>query len=1017
VSVLDHTESAFEKLIVSELITAGGWDGEDPAAGLPTDYRNYDGSLGLYPNDLIAFVAQTQAKAWSKLTVLGGSEPNARTALLKRVADQLDRRDPIDVLRGGLNEKGIKLRLAYFEPELKVDPRAQELYEANRLRVVRQIRFDPTKGDSVDLVMFVNGIPTATAELKNRYTHQTVDDAIKQYREDRDPKNVLFGRRAFVHFAVDADHAYMTTRLDGTRTRFLPFNQGSGGAGQPGGKGNPGDPAGGHPTSYLWRQVWERDSWMELIEKFVFVENPTKDEAKTGARPTVIFPRFHQWDVVRDCAAHARVHGPGQRYLIQHSAGSGKSKEIAWLAHDLSTIHSAEQRKIFDKVIVITDRRVLDQQLQAQVKAFEQVRGTVQQINEDSAQLRAALEGEQARVIITTLQKFPFVLKALTDDVATLKDRTYAVIVDEAHSSQTGESATDLKKVLGARTPEDLGLDDEERDGVLPELLAQLAGRGHQPNLSFFAFTATPKAKTLELFGTPGPDGTARAFHTYSMRQAVEEGFILDVLRNYTTYEQLYRLESAAGEIEVPKGKAAARLAQFARFHPYAKDQKAAVIVEHYRTVVRKHLGGQAKAMVVTASREEAVRYKQAIDRYVAKHSYDDVRSLVAFSGEVTIKDPEAVDAGESYTEPRMNLIAGKPLPEAGLPTEFAKPEYGVLIVAEKYQTGFDQPKLVAMYIDKKLAGVNAVQTLSRLNRTHPDKDTTYVLDFVNDSEEIRKAFEPFFGRTEATPTDPNVLFDAAQKLRDLGLIDDADLDAFAAEYYRGVDASHASLSGATQAAFDRAQELDDEQLDGFRDALDRFVRFYAFLAQVVPHLPPETEKLYVFSRFLALRLMSGRVGGGLSVDVDLTHYRLEEIGTASIGLTDDQEPLTAITSDGTGSPRGQGELPMGVLGELVELFNERFGGHLTEADAVHPAEGLIDHIDRTNQDTLADQAKANDFDDFLRDKEKLVIAGALTADQASSDFFRGVLDDEDFRTRATYLAMRVLYDRYRSDS
>jgi type I restriction enzyme R subunit len=658
---------------------------------------------------------------------------------------------------------------------------------------------------------------------------------------------------------------------------------------------------------------------------------------------------------------------------------------------------------------------VLDQQLQAQILSFEQVRGTVRQIDQDSAQLRAALTGEQARIVITTLQKFPFVLRQLTDEGAELKDRTYAVIVDEAHSSQTGESAADVKRVLGSRSAEDLGLDPDEVDGVPPSLLASLAGRGEQPNISFFAFTATPKARTLELFRHRSAKGSmARPFHTYSMRQAVEEGFIVDVLRNYTTYDQLYRLESETDEkLDVPKGKARARLTAFARFHPYAKDQKAKVIVDHYRQVVRARLGGEAKGMIVAASRQEAVRYKQAVDSYIEREGYADVQSLVAFSGEVTIKDPEAADVGESYTEPQMNRIGGQPLPESKLPEEFEKPAYGVLIVAEKYQTGFDQPKLCAMYVDKLLSGVNAVQTLSRLNRSYPGKREVFVLDFVNSTDDILDAFEPFFGRTEATPTDPNVLFDAADTIIDFGIVSDQELDDFAADFFDR-DSDHSTLSAKTQAAYDRARELDEDELESFRDSLDRFTRLYAFLSQVVRYLPPDTEKLYVFCRVLAQRLIEQSAEGGLSLNVRLTHYRLDEIATESIGLDDsDPEPLKAVGGDGTGAKSG--DVPMGLLSELVALFNDRFSAELSDADAVRPIQQVIDKVGE--DEGLRDQALANDFDDFNRGKESVVIGATLDVKDVNDLVLQKLLDDEDVRARATHLIMRSLYERFQEES
>jgi type I restriction enzyme R subunit len=1009
--VADHTEHAFETHIVAELEGFGGWVGGEP--------QDFDPTLGLLPGEVAEFLHATQPRKWAKIVALSGTEGKAERSLLKRLTEQLAKRGTVDVLRRGITEKGVAVKLAFFEPEIKLDPAAMELYAKNRLRVVRQVRFDPKGSDSVDVVLFVNGIPTATAELKNRWTHQDVNDAIEQYQQDRDPKHALF-KHALVHFAVDAELAYMTTRLEKGATRFLPFNQGSGGAGEPGGAGNPPAAGGGHPTSYLWRQVWQRDAWMELLERFVFVDepkaNPKTGKPPKGTRSTVIFPRYHQWDVVRRCVETARAEGPGRNYLIQHSAGSGKSKEIAWLAHDLSTVHAADHKPVFDKVIVITDRRVLDSQLRKQVLEFEQTAGTVAAIENDSRELREALSKAGVRVIITTLQKFPFVLKQLDGDTG-LKDSRYAVIVDEAHSSQTGESAVDLKKTLGAKTVDDLELDSDEMD-VPPEMLVHLAARGRQPNLSFFAFTATPKAKTLELFGErPGNGGNARAFHTYSMRQAIDEGFILDVLRNYISYEQLYRLaDKADQEIEVPKGKAQSKLRRFATFHPYAKDQKAAVIVEHFRETVRPHLGGHGKAMVVAASREEAVRYKQAIDRYVSKESYDGVNSLVAFSGEVKITDPDARDFGEEYREGQMNKAsAGHTVGD--IPGEFDKAEYGVLIVAEKFQTGFDQPKLVGMYVDKPLSGVNAVQTLSRLNRIHPGKTETFIVDFVNDPDDILAAFEPYYERTEAIPTEPNVLFDAAQKVTDAGVILDADLDRFDRVFY-SPDVKHSDLSTLTQAALDRANALDEDELEEFKADIDRFVRFYGFLSQVLSYVPPATERLYRFSRLLRDRFDSSPDGGAVNLagQIDLTHFRLEELGTENISLKGDPDPLSAIRGDGTGSAIAPKDVPMGLLGELVELFNERFGADLTDADALRPLLQVGDVIAAENPH-FRDQALSNDEDDFVAGKEDVVTDAMFKVQDVNDTVLKQSLNDDELLGRISSFLMKALYQSYNADA
>lgn len=1013
--LVDHKESAFETLIVAEMTGAGGWAEGDRAA--------YDAQLALYPHDAVAFVQETQPNTWERIVGLsGGDEAAARTSFLRRLVQELDRHGAVHVLRRGIKERGVPVRLCQFQPAHGLDPQTEEAYAANRLTVVRQVPFDPAGGDELDLVLFVNGVPTATAELKNRFTGQTVENAIVQYRETRPPHLSLFASRAFVHFALDSQDAAMTTRLAGPATVFLPFNQGSGGAGNAGGKGNPPEPE-GHPTSYLWRRVWDRDRWLELIQKFVHVE-PPPDGSPPGTPGSAIFPRFHQWDVVLACSAHAKVHGAGHSYLIQHSAGSGKTKEIAWLAHELSTLHDDADRKCFDKVVVITDRRVLDQQLQRQVAEFEQVRGVVESVEKDAAQLRAALVGERARIVVTTLQKFPFVLGALRaeggEDAAKLKGRRYALIVDEAHSSQTGEAAVDLKAVLGDRTVEELDLDPEQLDGVPTALLAQLAARGRQENLSFFAFTATPKARTLELFGERGPDGMPRAFHVYAMRQAIEEGFILDVLRGYVTYEQFYRLEAKAHEgVEVPKGKAAARVAAFAAFHPYAKAQKARVVIDHYRRTVRPMLGGEAKAMVVTASRQEAVRWKQALDREIESAGHDDVKVLVAFSGEVTINDPEARDHGERYTEPGMNAIDGTLLPEARLPEEFDKAQYGVLVVAEKFQTGFDQPKLCAMYVDKRLSGVNAVQTLSRLNRIHPRKDRTYVLDFVNDADEIRTAFEPYFEAAEAPPSDPNALFDAADTVRSHRIVTDEDLAGFQEAFARvgelREERRHALLSTTTESAYRAAVALADDARAVFRDDLQRFVRHYAFLAQVVPYIAPEDETLYLFSRILLARLLASEPGGtslSLSGMLELTHYRLEGGEVEDLALTGDGGELRpAITGEGRGPAPGR-QLVLDTLGEIVASFNAKYGTELTDEDLVEFFRPVQRRLREDEQ--MQAQARANDFDDFLRGKSETVLSTAAAVNGVANRVVRGLIEDEAALSRITAALMRELYDEAR---
>jgi len=680
-------ESAFEGNIETHLLTHG-WGRLEPAA--------YDRELGLCIDEVIAFVQSSQPKAWAQLVNRHGGEQSARVKFLKVVADALDHRGTISVLRSPVKDSGVSVRLCYFRPASGLNAEQSERYAANRLGVVRQLHHsESNQAASVDVALAVNGIPVATAELKNPLTHQSVEDAMAQYRSDRNPHDLIFRARTLVHFAVDPHRVAMTTRLAGQDTVFLPFDQGSGGAGNRGTAGNP-PSVKGYQTAYLWEQVWQRDAWLDLLGSFVHVEDGK-----------VLFPRFHQWHAVRSIVAATYTAGAGVDRLIQHSAGSGKSNTIAWTAHSLSRLHGSDDQPVFDKVVVITDRKVLDRQLQDTVAGLEHTPGTIVRIDEDSKQLRDALTGNAARVIITTLQKFPVVVeiakkKAAEGESTQIVGQRFAVIVDEAHSSTSGDSVSQLKKVLGggAALAEAEAHEAAAETAYEPDaaLLASAQNRGKQSNLSFFAFTATPKPKTLETFGEVSPDGLKRPFHTYSMRQAIAEGFILDVLASYTTYGVYYKLANAHPrndpELESSKGRAA--LARFASLHPYQLDAKAEVIIEHFRQKSAGKIDGQAKAMVVTRSRLHAVRTKQALDAYITKKGYSTgdrpLRTLVAFSG--TVVDPEAPDV--PLTETGMNGF-----PESQLPKRFHGDEYQVLVVAEKYQTGFDEPLLHTMYVDK----------------------------------------------------------------------------------------------------------------------------------------------------------------------------------------------------------------------------------------------------------------------------------------------------------------------------
>ncbi|MGH7469669.1 MAG: type I restriction endonuclease subunit R, partial [Longimicrobiales bacterium] len=746
-----------------------------------------------------------------------------------RLASEIERRGALDVLRQGIKDSGCKFRLAYFRPASGLNEETRRIHAANLFCVVRQLRYSETCEKCPDLVLFLNGIPLFTVELKNPLTGQDVQDAIRQYKKDRDPREPLFSYgRCLAHFAVDPDLVYVTTHLLGLGTRFLPFNQGRfGGAGNP-----PVSPTRkGYATAYLWEETWARDSVLELVRQFIHeVEEEDEKGRKTGKRH-LIFPRYQQLDAVRRLVSHARTNGTGQRYLIQHSAGSGKSFTIAWLAHQLSTLHDLDDRRVFDSIVVITDRRVLDRQLQTTMRQFEQTLGVVENIDTTSRQLKQALESGKT-IIVTTLQKFPMIAAQIGE----LPGQRFAVIVDEAHSSQSGESTKSLKSVLAARSLEEAEADDAR--GQTPEeeledtVLAEMEKRGRLPNLSMFAFTATPKSKTLELFGTRRADGKFEPFHLYSMRQAIEENFILDVLTNYSTYRAFWRLlKRIEDDPRYDKKKAEYLLKSFVELHPHAINEKVRIMVEHFVAHTQQEMGGRAKAMIVTRSRLHAVRYKLALDRYLVERRLP-FMALVAFSGEVD-------DGGRRYTEAGMNGVS-----ERQTAKTFEAPEYRFLIVANKFQTGFDQPFLHTMYVDKKLGGVNAVQTLSRLNRTHPDKRGTMVLDFANEADEIREAFEPYYETTLLSEeTDPNLLYEVQSKLLDYPVYTVAEGAAFARVYFdkKGTqDQLYAILAPIVE----RFRDLARPDQQDFRSALSDYVRLYAFLSQILTFADADLEKL-----------------------------------------------------------------------------------------------------------------------------------------------------------------------------
>jgi type I restriction enzyme R subunit len=920
-----HTERAFETVIEFHLLENGF---------VRMDEQGFDRERAIFPSTVLSFIQETQPKEWAKLESLHGSKTGEQ--VLSDLCKWMDANGSLATLRHGFKCYGRTLYVAFFKAAHELNPELKTLFAANRLGITRQLHFSRSSEKSLDVTLSLNGIPIVTMELKNPLTGQTAEDARRQYQQDRDPREPLFEfkRRSLVHFAVDTEVALMTTRLAGPVTHFLPFNKG-----HEGGAGNPPDPSGRtYRTAYLWEEVLQRDSLLDLLARFIHLQIGEKrdDQGRKVKRETMIFPRYHQLQAVRLLVDAARREGVGRNYLVEHSAGSGKSNTIGWLAHRLASLHNDSNQRVFDSVIVVTDRIVLDQQLQDTIYQFEHKRGVVQKIDERSRQLAEALENA-VPVIITTMQKFPFVSRQLlkmaeergANGSGTLPTRRCAVVIDEAHSSQGGETAADLKEVLGGEGLREEAKRRAEEEGTesMEELFRSMAKRGRQANLSFFAFTATPKHKTLAVFGRDG-----RPTHRYTMRQAIEEEFVLDVLKSYTSYATYYKLLKACEDDPNVERKGAAKaLARFFKLHPYNIAQKTEVMVEHFNGVTRHKIGGRAKAMVVTGSRLEAVRYKQSFDRYIKEKGYP-IKSLVAFSGAVQDDKLETV----SYTEEGMN----KGVREKELPEKFATQEYRVLLVAEKYQTGFDQPLLHTMYVDKRLAGIQAVQTLSRLNRIHPLKEDTFVLDFVNDREEIREAFKTYYeGAEMGEQVDPARLYQLKGALDESGVYLPEEVKKFCEIYfkpkYRQSTADHQAMNAVLDPAVSRfaalQQEREDEA-DLWRGNLQSFRNLYGFLSQVIPYQDSDLEKAHIFLRHLAVKLPRRGKGPAYQFDDDvrLEYFRLQKISEGSISLREGAAlPLSGPIDVGTGIARDN---PM-PLSRLIDIVNERFGTDFNRSD------------------------------------------------------------------------------------
>lgn len=922
----EFNERRFEDAIEEYLISKkGGY--------IKLTDENFDSELGLDTIQLFSFIKNSQSFEWDKFK--NKFKENPERNFIKKMDEAIRSKGILHVLRNGFKTRGIKFRLVYFKPVSSLNDTDRINYSKNVSNVVRQLRYEVKGNNSLDIVLMINGIPLVTMELKNQFTGQSVENGKNQYKYDRNPREAIFKfkYRSLVHFTIDTKEVYMTTRLQKQDTFFLPFNQGTNGCGSVGGKGNPVNPD-GFDTAYLWEEVLQKDKLLNIVHKYMHVEEVEKIDKKGNIikKDIVIFPRYHQLDVVNKLIDDVRYEGSGVNYLIQHSAGSGKSNSIAWLAYRLAGLHNDNDEPVFNSVIVVTDRRVLDSQLQNTIYQFDHMEGVVEKIdgNKTSQHLKDAINNNK-KIIISTIQKFPVVYKEINGS-----NKKFAVIVDEAHSSQSGEDARKLKEALSDKDAllEEYakieGLDESKRDLENDKVVQELISHGKHKNLSFFAFTATPKGKTLQLFGHVQEDGTYRPFHIYSMRQAIEEGFILDVLKNYMTYNTYYKIAKKIDEDpELDASRASVAVAKFQTLHPYNISQKVKIIVEHFDTVTRFKIKGKAKAMIVTSSRLHAVRYYQALLKYIKENEYKHLDILVAFSGTVE-------DNGLEFTEVGLNKENqyGYHIKDTQLPEYFESEDFNMLVVAEKYQTGFDQPLLHTMYVDKKLSGVKAVQTLSRLNRMHKGKEDTFVLDFVNDAEEIQKSFQPYYEATILEKeTDPDIIYELKSKLDDYRMYLSFEVSDFAKVYFSSSEElkNMGRLTNYLQPAIDRYVDLKVEEQDQFKADLQSFNRLYAFIIQVDRMFDKEMHEYYIFTKMLQKTLPKGpKEVIALDDKLVLEFFKVEKSFEGDIELEKTEGMVSAIKGGSGGKEKKKDPLSV-----IIDRFNERFGTEWTEADKV----------------------------------------------------------------------------------
>lgn len=1013
---MEDNEKRFEQDIESFLISpAGGWQKQTFQAS------HYDASKGLDLNALVSYIKTTQPKMWQRYEKMVGANPES--AFYKRFEQEVSQHGILHVLRNGIKDRGVKFKVVQFKPSSTLNLETLKDYEANITTVTRQFAYSPYNHNTLDMVLSVNGIPLVALELKNQFKGQSVENAKRQFMFDRDPNEVLFqfNRRILVYFAVDLHEAWMTTKLAGKKTYFLPFNQGSNGAGNVGGKGNPENPN-GYSTAYLWECVLQKDALLDIVQRFVNLEIKHEKDAKGKAieKKTLIFPRYHQLDVVTKLVSDTKTKGSGQHYLIQHSAGSGKSNSIAWLAYHLQKIHDKNNQPLFNSVIIVTDRTVLDRQLQDTITSFDATTGLVETIGDNKSSkdlLNAINDGKQ--IIITTLQKFPVIYQ----DVESTKGKKFAVIVDEAHSSQTGNAAKKLKAALSDR--EEALKEWEEFDEVEAgkardeedQLNETLLGQGRHENISFYAFTATPKDKTLEMFGQRADDGHFEPFHVYSMRQAIEEGFILDVLQNYMTYHTAYKIAKLVpDDPELPKSKARRAIARYAELHPYNLAQKTEIMVETFRERTRHAIGGKGKAMVVTSSRLAAVRYMNEFKRYITEKGYTDMNALVAFSGEI-------VDDGESFTEPKMNILSdGSQVKENQLKETFHTSDYNVLIVAEKYQTGFDEPLLHTMFVDKKLRGVKAVQTLSRLNRTTAQKTDTFVLDFKNTAEEIKEAFQPFYEvSTLDEPIDPNMLYDAKEKIRKYNLYNDADLkkiiDIFQVSTNKQDDIMLGKLSSSFRPIIERYNEMEESMQYEFRTLLRGFRNKYNYISQLVRLFDRELLEESIFINYLITLLpKDSEVSVDISDKVKMDYYKLTKDFEDEISLVKDQSQEYMYQQQKGINPAVKPPEERDNLTEILDRINAQFPDVFTEDDRVI-LDMVVKQVVQNPSGRQKSMAKENDFamfnqSLFPKEFEDMVIKLA----QISNDTFTKMFANQGVYDFIREISAQEAYKKWRSD-